>query len=60
MLRSPAAEGASVDNVAAEALTVADLAALAQGETPAGGASCSFRTSFSYRHRVADYLRQAP
>jgi nucleoside-diphosphate-sugar epimerase len=44
-------------NVAAESVTVADLAALAQGREPAGGASCTFTTPFEYRHRVADYLR---
>jgi nucleoside-diphosphate-sugar epimerase len=44
-------------NVAAESVTVADLAALAQGREPTGGASCTFATPFEYRHRVADYLR---
>src|SRR3954451_7850462 len=44
-------------NVAAEAVTVADLAAFAQGREPAGGASCSFVTPFEYRHGVAEYLR---
>jgi nucleoside-diphosphate-sugar epimerase len=44
-------------NVAAEAVTVADLAALAEGREPAGGASCSFVTPFEYQHRVAEYLR---
>jgi nucleoside-diphosphate-sugar epimerase len=43
-------------NVAAETVTVADVAALAEGRPPAGGASCSFVTPFEYRHRVADYL----
>jgi nucleoside-diphosphate-sugar epimerase len=44
-------------NVAAESVTVADLAALAQGREPAGGASCTFATPFEYQHSVADYLR---
>ena len=56
LLESPRAAGISVANVVAESLTVADLAALAQGETPRGEAGCTFETPFSYRHRVADYL----
>jgi len=44
-------------NVAAEAVTVADLAALAEGREPAGDAGCSFATPFEYQHRVAEYLR---
>ena len=44
-------------NVAAEAVTVADLAAFAQAREPAGGASCTFVTPFEYTHRVAEYLR---
>ena len=44
-------------NVAAEAVTVADLAALAEGREPAGDASCTFATPFEYRHTVAEYLR---
>ena len=43
-------------NVAAEAVIVADIAALAEGRAPAGGAACSFATPFAYRHRVAEYL----
>ena len=44
-------------NVAAEAVTVADLAALAQGREPAGSPGCTFVTPFEYHHRVAEYLR---
>jgi nucleoside-diphosphate-sugar epimerase len=44
-------------NVAAEAVTVADVAAFAGGRPGDGGASCTFVTPFEYRHRVADYLR---
>jgi nucleoside-diphosphate-sugar epimerase len=43
-------------NVAAEAVTVADVAALAEGRPPTGGASCSFVSPFEYRHRLVDYL----
>jgi nucleoside-diphosphate-sugar epimerase len=47
-----------VENVAAETVTVADVAALARGEEPAGGAAFSVSSPFSYRHRLADYLRR--
>jgi nucleoside-diphosphate-sugar epimerase len=46
-----------IQNVAAETLTVADVAALAEGREPSGGAACTFLSPFTYRHRVADYLR---
>jgi hypothetical protein len=44
-------------NVAAETMTVADVAALLRGEQPAGGAAFTVRSPFEYRHRVAEYLR---
>ena len=44
-------------NVAADTVTVADVAALATGAEPPGGASCSFGSPFVYRHAIADYLR---
>jgi nucleoside-diphosphate-sugar epimerase len=44
-------------NVAAETVTVADIAALARGEEPAGGAAFTVDSPFSYEHRLADYLR---
>ena len=56
MLSSPSARGIGVANVAAESVTVADIAALASGDEPAGGAGCTFATPFEYRHRLADYL----
>jgi nucleoside-diphosphate-sugar epimerase len=43
-------------NVAAEAITVADIAALAERRSPAGDAACSFATPFEYLHTVAEYL----
>jgi nucleoside-diphosphate-sugar epimerase len=46
-----------VANVAAETVTVADVAALARGREPRGGAAFAVSSPFSYRHRVADYLR---
>jgi UDP-glucuronate decarboxylase len=47
---------AGTHNVAAETLTVADVAALAEGREPAGERACTFLSPFTYRHRVADYL----
>jgi nucleoside-diphosphate-sugar epimerase len=46
-----------VANVAAESMTVADVAALARGEEPSAGTASTFVTPFSYRHRLAEYLR---
>ena len=45
-------------NVAAETLTVADVARLAGGEEPVGGAAFTFSSPFHYEHRLADYLRR--
>jgi UDP-glucuronate decarboxylase len=45
-------------NVAAETLTVADVAALAEGREPTAEAACTYLSPFTYRHRVADYLRR--
>jgi nucleoside-diphosphate-sugar epimerase len=47
-----------VENVAAETVTVADVAALARGEDPAGGAAFTVGSPFTYEHRLADYLRR--
>jgi nucleoside-diphosphate-sugar epimerase len=44
-------------NVAAETVTVADVAALAKGAEPAGGASHTFASPFEYEHSLADYMR---
>jgi nucleoside-diphosphate-sugar epimerase len=44
-------------NVAAETVTVADVAALAEGREPAGGARWTVASPFTYEHRVAEYLR---
>jgi hypothetical protein len=52
----PPARGVSVDNVAAETVTVADVAALAKREQPNGGAACTYVSPFRYEHRLADYL----
>jgi nucleoside-diphosphate-sugar epimerase len=56
MLGAPAEPGVNAANVAAESLTVGDVAALARGEQPTGTPSCTYETPFSYRHRLAGYL----
>ncbi len=56
MLSLPSGGGVNAYNVAADTLTVADVAALAQGEEPPGGAACEFTSPFDYEHSVASYL----
>jgi UDP-glucose 4-epimerase len=56
MLDQPAGPGISAANVAAETVTVADVAALASGEQPPGGATHTFSTPFDYEHTLAGYL----
>ena len=56
MLGQPAETGVSVANVAAESVTVADVAALAQGEPARGKPASRFETPFSYRHRLERYM----
>ena len=46
-----------VENVAAETVTVADVAALALGDDAGGGAAFTVASPFSYEHRLAEYLR---
>lgn len=50
--------GPGTENVAAETVTVADVAALARGAEPAGGAAFTVASPFSYHHRLAEYLRR--
>ena len=57
MLDCPAEPGVSRANVAAETRTVADVAALARGEAPAGGAGWTVASPFEYRHSLADYMQ---
>jgi nucleoside-diphosphate-sugar epimerase len=56
MLDQPVGPGISAANVAAETVTVADVAALARGEQPSGGAGHTFSTPFEYEHTLASYL----
>jgi UDP-glucose 4-epimerase len=48
---------AGIENVAAETVTVADVAALARGVDPPGGAAFTFQSPFSYEYSLAGYLR---
>jgi nucleoside-diphosphate-sugar epimerase len=57
LLGLPAEPGVSRVNVAAETVTVADVAALARGHSADGAAGHTFASPFSYRHSVAEYLR---
>jgi nucleoside-diphosphate-sugar epimerase len=47
-------------NVAAETITVGDVAALAEGREPPGDATWTVDSPFAYEHSVAEYLRGAP
>lgn len=57
LLAAPHEAGVSAANVAAETVTVADVAALAEGRDPAGDTPFRFASTFEYRHRLAEYLR---
>ena len=48
--------GVEAANVAAETISVADVAALAEGREPSGGATWTVRSPLEYEHRVAEYL----
>ena len=48
--------GVAASNVAAESVTVAGLAAMAEGRAVEERASRIYETPHEYRHRVADYL----
>ncbi len=56
ILHTCAPDGVLAANVAAEAVTVADVAALAEGRAAAGGAAWSVVSPFAYEHRLTDYL----
>ena len=49
-------DGVQAANVAAETVTVGDVAALAQGRAPAGDPAWTVESPFTYSHRVAEYL----
>lgn len=45
-----------IENVAAETISVGDVAALAQGREPSGGAQWTITSPYRYEHSVAEYL----
>lgn len=45
------------ENVVAETVTVAHVAALAHGDEPTGSPAWTFSSPFEYEHRLADYFR---
>ena len=51
--------GIAAYNLAAETLTVADVAALAEGREPPGGAAWTLAPQLDYEHSVAGYLGRA-
>lgn len=56
LLGAPYEAGVSRANVAAETVTVGDVAALACGAEPPGGATHTFVSPFEYRHSLREYL----
>jgi nucleoside-diphosphate-sugar epimerase len=57
MLSAPREPGTTRANVAAETVTVGDVAALARGQEPDGEPTHSFASPFEYQHALAEYLR---
>jgi UDP-glucose 4-epimerase len=57
LLDAPHQPGITTANVAAETVTVADVATLARGDQPSGGAAHTFASPFEYRHSLAEYMR---
>ena len=58
LLAAPSEPGVSVANVAAETITVADVAALVRGEEPRNPPAWTVTTPFGYRRRLTEYLRR--
>ena len=52
---APARAGVSVANVAAETVTVADVAALATGRQPEGAPAFEIETPFDYHWQISEY-----
>jgi UDP-glucose 4-epimerase len=57
MLDEPRSPGVTRANVAAETVTVGDVAALARGAQPAGGVSHTFASDYTYDRSLAEYMR---
>ena len=56
LLDCPVGDPVATYDIAAETLTVADVAALAEGREPAGRPAWSVPRAFGYEHDVAGYL----
>jgi nucleoside-diphosphate-sugar epimerase len=59
MLAAPSEPGIAAANLAAETVTVRDVARLARGERAEDTPAWTVASPFSYRHRLADYLAGA-
>jgi nucleoside-diphosphate-sugar epimerase len=59
LLAAPAEKGISAANVAAETVTVRDVARLARGEPRGDEPAWTVASPFAYRHAVGDYLAGA-
>jgi nucleoside-diphosphate-sugar epimerase len=59
LLAAPAERGTSAANVAAETVTVRDVARLARGEAPEDEPAWTVDSPFTYRHALRDYLGDA-
>ena len=59
LLAAPSEPGVSAANVAAETVTVRDVARLARGERPADAPVWTVASPFSYRHELGDYFTGA-
>jgi UDP-glucose 4-epimerase len=58
MLEAPREPGVTVSNVAAETVTVGDVAALAGGGEATGTPRFRFESPFEYRHALRDYINR--
>jgi len=56
LFESPWCDGVAAANVVAETVTVADVAALARGQSPARARSSTYTSPFTYEHDLAGYL----
>lgn len=59
LLAAPSEAEISAENLAAETVTVRDVARLARGEPPEDSPAWTVASPFSYRHKLVDYLAGA-
>jgi nucleoside-diphosphate-sugar epimerase len=60
MLEQPSRPGVSAENLSAGSVTVAGVAALAEGREPPVAPRCEFRSPFAYEHDLGGYLAAGP